>query len=90
MTATCANVNVDGTAITQLCQTLAGSETAGSPVIVGAGDSGSPVFILNSDASAQLGGILWGGNAEGTLIAFSPLKNVQMPTELGDLRVVGP
>jgi len=90
VTATCANVNVDGTAITQLCQTLAGSETPGSPVIVGAGDSGSPVFILNSDASAQLGGILWGGNAEGTLIAFSPLKNVQMPTELGDLRVVGP
>ena len=89
VTATCVNVNVDGTAITQLCQTLAGSDAPGSPVIVGAGDSGSPVFLLpNGDQTAQLGGILWGGNAEGTLIAFSPLKNVQ--SELGDLRVVGP
>ena len=88
VTATCVNVNVDGTAITQLCQTLAGSETPGSPVIVGAGDSGSPVFLLNPDQTAQLAGTLWGGNAEGTLIAFSPLKNIQ--SELGDLRVVGP
>jgi len=82
------NVNVDGTAITQLCQTLVGSETPGSQVIVGAGDSGSPVFLLNCDQTAQLAGTLWGGNAEGTLIAFSPLKNIQ--GELGDLRVVGP
>ena len=88
VTATCVNVNVDGTSITQLCQTLAGSEVPGNPVIVGAGDSGSPVFLLNADQTAQLGGILWGGNAEGTLIAFSPLKNVQ--SELGDLRVIGP
>ncbi len=82
------NVNVDGTAITQLCQTLVRSETPGSHVILGAGDSGSPVFLLNCDQTAQLAGTLWGGNAEGTLIAFSPLKNIQ--SELGDLRVVGP
>ena len=90
VTATCANVNIDGTTITQLCQTLAGSEAPGSPVIVGAGDSGSPVFLPISGDNVQLAGILWGGNAEGTLIAFSPLANVQLPSELGDLRVVGP
>ncbi len=91
VTATCVNVNVvglTGALITQLCQTLAGSEAPGSPVIVGAGDSGSPVFLLNADQTAQLGGVLWGGNAAGTLIAFSPLKNVQ--SELGTLRVIGP
>jgi len=85
---TCVNVNVDGTNITQLCQTLAGSEALGSPVIVGAGDSGSPVFRLNANDKVDLAGLLWGGNAEGTLIAFSPLANIQMPSELGDLDVV--
>jgi hypothetical protein len=88
VTMTCVNVNVDGTSITQLCQTLAGSELPGSPVIVGAGDSGSPVFVPVSGNSVQLAGVLWGGNAEGTLIAFSPIANVQMPSELGDLEVV--
>ncbi len=86
VSATCANVNIDGTSITQLCQTLAGLEGAGHPVIVGPGDSGSPVFIRNSDESATLAGILWGGTPEGGLIAFSPLVNVQR--ELGDLVVV--
>jgi hypothetical protein len=81
-------VNIDGTSITQLCQTLAGSEAPGSRVIVGPGDSGSPVFLLNADQTAQLSGVLWGGNIEGTLIAFSPLKNVQ--SELGNLSVIGP
>jgi hypothetical protein len=88
VTQTCVNVNVDGTNITQICQTLAGSELAGSPVIVGAGDSGSPVFRLNANDNVDLAGILWGGNAEGTLIAFSPLANIQMASELGDLDVV--
>jgi len=88
VTQTCVNVNIDGTNITQLCQTLAGSELPGSPVIVGAGDSGSPVFRLNANDKVDLAGILWGGNAEGTLIAFSPLANIQMASELGDLDVV--
>jgi hypothetical protein len=88
VTQTCVTVNVDGTNITQLCQTLAGSELPGSPVIVGAGDSGSPVFRLNANDNVDLAGLLWGGNAEGTLIAFSPLANIQMASELGDLDVV--
>jgi hypothetical protein len=88
VTATCANVNIDGTSITQLCQTLAGLEGAGHPVVVGPGDSGSPVFIKTGDATITLAGILWGGTPEGGLLAFSPLKNVQQ--ELGDLVVVAP
>ena len=82
---TCANVNVDGTPITMLCQTLVGAGTANGPVLVGPGDSGSPVFLLSA-GGATAAGILWGGNAEGTLFAFSPLANVQR--ELGDLRVI--
>lgn len=88
VSATCANVNIDGTSITQLCQTLAGFEGSGHPVIVGPGDSGSPIFIKTGDATVTLAGILWGGTPEGGLLAFSPLKNVQQ--ELGDLVVVAP
>jgi len=84
---TCVHVAVDGTAITQLCQTLVGSDLPG-PVLVGAGDSGSPVFIVNGNGKVTLAGILWGGNLEGTLFAFSPLANIQMPQELGVLVVV--
>lgn len=83
VTSTCVNVNIDGTNITQLCQTLAGNE--GGPVIVGPGDSGSPVFMLNG--TATLAGILWGGTVDGGLLAFSPLANVER--ELGDLTVIG-
>ncbi|MGH7534647.1 MAG: hypothetical protein ACREMG_03575, partial [Gemmatimonadales bacterium] len=82
VSATCVNVNVDGTAITQLCQTLVGSDLPG-PVLVGAGDSGSPVFIVNGDPNVTLAGILWGGNLAGTLFAFSPLANIEQ--ELGPL-----
>jgi hypothetical protein len=81
-------VNVDGTSITQLCQTLVGSEAPGSPVIVGPGDSGSPIFLVNGNGTARLAGLLWGGTPEGTLLAFSPLNNIQR--ELGDLVVIGP
>jgi hypothetical protein len=88
VSATCVNVNVDGTSITQLCQTLVGSEAPGSPVIVGPGDSGSPIFLLTGDGTARLAGLLWGGTPEGTLLAFSPLNNIQR--ELGDLVVIGP
>ncbi len=88
VSATCVNVNIDGTSITQLCQTLAGSELPGAPQIVGPGDSGSPVFIKTGIESVTLAGILWGGTPEGGLIAFSPLKNVQQ--ELGNLVVVAP
>jgi hypothetical protein len=78
VSATCADVNVDGTNITQLCQTLVDGK-------VGAGDSGSPVFFEKPDGTVKLAGILWGGNTEGTLFAFSPLANIERPGELGPL-----
>jgi hypothetical protein len=83
ITSTCVNVDVDGTNITQLCQTLASAPS----VVVGAGDSGSPVFLYNGNAgyNVTLAGILWGGSADGTLFAFSPLANIQRANELGPL-----
>lgn len=78
VTNTCANVNVSGTNITLLCQTLV--QRSGTQ-IVGAGDSGSPVFTGSSNVT--LVGILWGGNSSGDLFVFSPLKNIQ--DELGSL-----
>lgn len=85
---TCVNANVSDTDITLLCQDLV---NAG----VGGGDSGSPVFgIVNSPApgDARLYGILWGGNADGTLFAFSAMGNfnVQRVTELGPLDTCAP
>jgi hypothetical protein len=78
---TCADINVSGTDVTELCQSLVVGE-------VGAGDSGSPVFSRNSSLEVKLGGILWGGTSDpllGTLFAFSPLANIEM--ELGPLKV---
>ena len=76
---TCVTVNVSGTNIQQLCQTLV--QKSGT-VLVQGGDSGSPVFQLSGD-NATLIGILWGGNSSGDLFVFSPLKNIQ--DELGGL-----
>lgn len=82
ITNTCVNVNITGTNITQLCQTLATSPS----VAVGPGDSGSPVFLeQGSGTDVTLAGILWGGSEDGTLIAFSPLKNIQRNDELGSM-----
>jgi hypothetical protein len=69
----CATVNVSGTNITQLCQTLVSRQGA---VLVGGGDSGSGVFI-GTGSSVQLVGILWGGSGDGSLFVFSPLKNIR-------------
>jgi len=74
---TCATVNVSGTNITLLCQTLVSSNQQ----IVGGGDSGSPVFTTGSSSDVTLVGILWGGSSSGDLFVFSPLKNIQ--DELG-------
>jgi hypothetical protein len=52
-------------------------------VVVGGGDSGSNVFRVTSGDNVQLVGILWGGNSNGTLFVFSPLKSVR--DELGAL-----
>src|SRR5213592_1651376 len=77
VTMTCATVNVSGTNISQICQTI----VENSVQIVGAGDSGSPVYT----SGKALAGVLWGGNSSGTLLVFSPLKNVE--DELGPLQV---
>jgi hypothetical protein len=76
VTGTCVNVNVSGSNVTQLCQTLV---SAG----VGGGDSGSPVFRRQGTTSnVTLVGILWGGSGS-TLYVFSPISNIEM--ELGAL-----
>jgi hypothetical protein len=76
VTGTCVNVNVSGTTITQLCQTLV---SAG----VGAGDSGSPVFRRQgSTNNVTLAGILWGGSGS-NLYVYSPISNIE--AELGAL-----
>lgn len=75
--ATCVTVNVSGSKVQLLCQTIVENNSA---VIVGPGDSGSPVFI-GSSGSVTLAGILWGGSPDGGLFVFSPLKNIK--NELG-------
>jgi hypothetical protein len=79
VTNTCVTVNVSGSNITQLCQTLVESNQQ----IVAGGDSGSPVFTISGGTDVQLRGILWGGNSSGTLFVFSPFKAIQ--DELGTL-----
>jgi hypothetical protein len=71
---TCATVNVSGTDITLLCQTMVSGSFLQQ--IVGSGDSGSPVFRITSGNDVELLGILWGGSFFGDLFVFSPLKGV--------------
>jgi hypothetical protein len=78
VTNTCTTVNVSGSNIQLLCQTLVQKPNT---TIVGGGDSGSPVFRAVSGDNVELVGILWGGNNAGDLFVFSPLKNIQ--DELG-------
>jgi hypothetical protein len=76
VTQTCVDVNVSGTNITQLCQTIVSAT-------VGAGDSGSDVFSIGSGTNVTLDGVLWGGSSNGKVFVFSPLANVKQ--ELGAL-----
>lgn len=83
--ATCVNVNITASTITQLCQSR-------SRAGVGGGDSGSPVFTSNTDETVNLTGILWGSSTnvvtgEVTSI-FSPFSGVER--ELGDLDTAEP
>jgi hypothetical protein len=78
---TCVNVNVSGTSLQLLCQTM----VQGSGTIVSGGDSGSPVFTL-SGGNATLVGLLWGGSSDNRLFVFSPLRNVAR--ELGSFNAV--
>jgi hypothetical protein len=74
--ATCVHTNVFGSNITQLCQTFVSAGVA-------AGDSGSPVFVIDGGRRVTLVGILWGGSGS-SLYVFSPLKQIQ--DELGAFR----
>jgi hypothetical protein len=74
--ATCATVNVSGSNITQLCQTVVNAK-------VGAGDSGSDVFTVTSGSNVKLSGVLWGGSSDGKQFVFSPFANIT--GELGSL-----
>jgi hypothetical protein len=72
----CTNLNVNYPQIPNL--TLLCQETVqGAGVIVGGGDSGSPVFDNISGNNARLVGILWGGTQDGTLWAFSAMNEVR-------------
>lgn len=72
----CVDVNVSGTDITQLCQTIVSAT-------VGAGDSGSDVFSITGGTNVTLDGVLWGGAVNNRSFVFSPLANVV--DELGNL-----
>jgi hypothetical protein len=76
VTQSCVNVNVSGSSVTQLCQTIVSAT-------VGSGDSGSDVFTITSGTNVKLDGVLWGGSSNGRTFVFSPLANVQ--AELGSL-----
>jgi hypothetical protein len=70
---TCANFNVAGSNITQLCQSRASFASAG-------GDSGSPVFRITSLPNVTLVGIHWGSGG-----VFSPIAGIQRSGELGSV-----
>lgn len=81
VTATCVDTGVSASNFLFYCQSFVEND-AGS-VVVGAGDSGSPVFERTGGPNVQLHGILWGGNGPGTLFVYSPLSGIE--TELGPL-----
>jgi hypothetical protein len=74
--ATCVTVNVSGTLITQICQTIVNAK-------VGGGDSGADVFKVTSGTNVKLDGVLWGGSSNGQQFVFSPFANIT--GELGAL-----
>jgi len=85
VTATCVDVSVTDSDITQLCQDFVDAYVAG-------GDSGSPVFGLNTDGTVFLGGILWGGSTdlETNHVQFimSPLDAIK--AEIGAIKTFDP
>jgi hypothetical protein len=80
VTRTCVNTGVSGSNIVLLCQDFVENNNA---QIVAGGDSGSPVFRIQSNNSVTLLGNLWGGNSSGTLFVYSPIANIER--ELGAL-----
>ena len=79
----CATVNIFGSNVQLLCQTFV--ERAGT-LLLGAGDSGSPVFQILSGDNVRLVGILWGGSSSGDSFVFSPISGIL--AELGTLDAV--
>ena len=83
--ATCENVDVSDSDITQLCQGLVDA-------FVDGGDSGSPVFGFHTDGTVFLGGILWGSSTDlvtgAVQFIFSPYGSIER--ELGELTVADP
>jgi hypothetical protein len=79
VTRRCVNTGVSGSNIVLLCQDFVENNRQ----IVAGGDSGSPVFRINSSGSVTLLGNLWGGNSSGTLFVYSPIANIER--ELGPL-----
>ncbi|HEU0299906.1 MAG TPA: hypothetical protein VFR37_10635 [Longimicrobium sp.] len=83
--ATCVDINVSASEITQRCQSLVGAFVAG-------GDSGSPVFGTHTDGTIFLAGILWGSSTDlvtnEVQFIFSPLGAVE--SELGELATIAP
>jgi hypothetical protein len=85
ITETCVDINITASEITQLCQDLVDAYVAG-------GDSGSPVFGLNTDGTAYLAGILWGSstNLETGAVQFIMSPLAQVKAEIGDIRTFDP
>jgi hypothetical protein len=83
--ATCENVDITDSDITQLCQGLVNAYVAG-------GDSGSPVYGFYTDGNVFLGGILWGSSTDlvtgEVQFIFSPFGSVDR--EIGPLTVADP
>ena len=78
---TCATVNVFGGNTQLICQTFV---HRADEIIVGSGDSGSPVFEITDDDfhTVKLVGIVWGSQGPDTFL-FSPLSGIV--AELGPL-----
>jgi len=83
--ATCENIDVTDSDITQLCQGMVNA-------FVDGGDSGSPVFGFNTDGTVFLGGILWGSSTDlvtnEVQFIFSPFGSIQR--EIGPITVSDP
>ena len=83
--ATCENVDITDSDITQLCQGLVAA-------FVDGGDSGSPTFGFHTDGTVFLAGILWGSSTDlitgEVQFIFSPFANVEQ--EMGELTTTDP
>jgi hypothetical protein len=82
---TCATVNLSGSNIQLLCQTIVQGKRGKK--IVDGGDSGSPVFRTMNTTDVELLGILWGGSFSGDVFVFSPVVNIL--AELGNFDATG-